>query len=200
MRLKKRLRWSRTDVPASGTLPETVVYIAKRRTETFVITPQNGGRGGPYTVIYASKHCKRKAIVSNLVEAKEAAEVLRESAKPNPISKTTKQFLVLGGVAGATVAATVWWMNRKASAPVALPQSNPTHVTLQTGTTTWMGGTLFVDLPVDATGWVSVNGHSQTGNQPLQLPDNPIGTYNFDYTAADGTTQSATLTVAAQGA
>jgi hypothetical protein len=187
MRHRKRLRWAREE-DVNG----LVAYRAKRKDETLTILPSPGG-GGPYTVIYRSHKCKRKAVVATLVEARETGESLRASArKPNPLapSRSTRSLLIGAGVGVVLTTLISWWYSKCAASVYVQLQPSSTS-------TSYSGGTLFVELPVGATAWTSVNGNTASGNAPLQLSDTPAGSYTFGYLDSSGAQQTATLTVTA---
>lgn len=200
MRHRKRLRWAREE-DVNG----LVAYRAKRKHESAMILPSPGG-GGPYTVVYRSTKCKKRAVVATLAEAKETGEALRASArKPNPlaVSRSARALFIGAGVGVVLTTLISWWYSKSAAAAPQLPPATGStaqvYVQLQPSatSTSYSGGTLFVELPAGATGWTSVNGASASGTTPLQLSDTPVGSYTFGYLDASGAAQTTTLTVTA---
>lgn len=220
MRTKKRLKYVREE-----TSQGLAVYRAKRKTEVALIVPRPEGG---YAVALHSEKCKQRTIAPTIADAKHVVEAMRLAApRKNPIARvmpSSKSLWWAAGGAAVAIAATMWFENRANAAtgpgPVpngggsipAPPPVNPpgtqVHVVLSTNptqSTSWNGGTMFVDLPPGATGWVSVaqnGGPPITTNaagalltpDPLQLPANPRGTYVILYTGPGGD-KTTTLTV-----
>jgi hypothetical protein len=201
--MRKRLQYTREELPAVGTMPGTVLYRAKRKQEAVFITPVNGGYSGPYFVIFVKNKCKRTVTAATLNEAKETAEMLRASApKRNPIGLRGTFLIGLG--AGAVAAGlTMWWMSKNAAASTMSPGTAPVQggtqtIQLEPGTNAavYNGGTMSIALPSSATAWTSANNSPLTGSAPLTLQSPVVGSYTFGFTGTNGA-QTATLTVTA---
>ena len=210
MRTKKRLRWAREE--------GTRIYKAKRKTETAVIVPQPGGG---YAVVYRSHKCKRKMIVSTITEAKEATEAMRVT-KPNPLamSRSTKMVFLGVGLGAAAAGGIFWALNKKMIAAAAVPGATPpatipppllnppslqVHVQLSAGanSTSYNGGTVFIDLPIGAQSWTSIDTDTSVAgtSTPIMLDvKNPVGTYTLGYVDGNSQHQTATLTITGPGA
>lgn len=219
MRTKKRLKYVREE-----TFDGLSVYRAKRKKELALIVPRPEGG---YAVALHSEKCKQRTIAPTIADAKHVVEAMRVAApRRNPIARvmpSSKSLWWAAGGAAVAIVATMWFENRAnaetkpgggggggsiPAPPPVNPPATQVHVTLSTNptqSTSWNGGTMFVDLPAGATGWVSVaqnGGAPLTTNaagalltpDPLQLPANPRGTYGIVYTGPGGD-KTTTLTV-----